>query len=132
MHAQLHYSAPEQVQAVIEQLGRTEDVIFSPSNRRLAVAGFRANKIAVFDIALSRTNGVSEVALPRVIEVHAPFLKEPHGICFLDERTLAVANRSGHVHIMDAPLPETPHDQCLATDRKSIKGGSTHFHGPRE
>jgi sugar lactone lactonase YvrE len=123
MHAQLHYSAPEQVQAVIEQLGRTEDVMFSPSNRRLAVAGFRANKIAVFDIDLSWKSGVCQIAIPRVIEVHAPFLAEPHGICFLDERTLAVANRSGHVHIMDAPFPETPHDQRSTIDRKCIKGG---------
>nr|WP_329689974.1 hypothetical protein [Caldimonas sp.] len=124
MHAQVPYAAPEPVQAVIEQLGRTEDVVFSPSNRRLAVAGFRANKIAVFDIVLSRTGAASTIDIPRVIEIHAPFLSEPHGVCFLDERTLAVANRSGHVHVMDAPPPRTSHDRFVAGDRKALRGGA--------
>lgn len=124
MIAQIQYAAPDPVDAVIKQLGRTEDVHFSPSNRRLAIAGFHANKIAVFDIALTRTNGVSEVAIPRVVELHAPFLTEPHGVCFLDEQTLAVANRSGHVHIFDAPMPRTPHERCVVTDRKSIRGNT--------
>ena len=124
MSAQIQYAAPAPVDAVIKQLGRTEDVVFSPSNKRLAIAGFRANKIAVFDIALTRKNGVSEVSIPRVMELHAPFLIEPHGICFLDEQTLAVANRGEFVHILDAPLPETPHEQCSVIARKTIRGGA--------
>jgi hypothetical protein len=124
MNSQISYSAPDPVEAVIKQMGRTEDVVFSPSNRRLAVAGFRANTIAVFDIALTRTDGAIGISIPRVIELYAPFLTEPHGVCFLDEQTLAVANRLGHVHIFDAPLPQTPHERHLVTHRKSILGGA--------
>ncbi|MEP7056406.1 MAG: hypothetical protein ABI809_01370 [Caldimonas sp.] len=123
MNAQIQYAAPEQVETVIKQLGRTEDVTFSPSNRRLAIAGFRANKIAVFDIALTATNGVPKISIPSVVELHAPFLKEPHGICFLNEQTLAVANRNGHVHIFDAPMPTTPREQRSVTAMKTIQGG---------
>lgn len=117
------YTAPAQVRAVVDDLGRTEDAVFSPSSRRLAIACFAANRIAVFDIALTRTNGVVDVSLPRVIELHAPLLQHPHGICFLDEQTLAVANRSGGVHIVDAPLPASLHDRREVADRQTLHGG---------
>jgi hypothetical protein len=42
------------VRAAVAALGRTEDVKFSPSNRRLAVAGFGDHKISVFDVSVKR------------------------------------------------------------------------------
>ena len=124
MTARLPYTAPAPVQTVIDKLGRTEDIVFSPSNRRLAIAAFGSNRITVLDIELTRTNGIPHIALPRAVELYAIFLKHPHGVCFLDEQTLAVANRSGHVHIVDAPLAETPHDQHWVADRKALLGGA--------
>ena len=124
MNARLPYTTPPPVQSVIDHLGPTEDIVFSPSNRRFAIAGFGANRIAVFDIALTRTHGTPAISLPRVIELCATFLKQPHGVCCLDEQTLAVANRDGLVHIVDAPLPQTEHDQHGVVDRKTLLGGA--------
>ena len=124
MTARLSYTAPAPVQAVIDRLGRTEDIVFSPSNRRLAIAAFGSNRIAVLDIELTRTNGIPHVALPRAVELFATSFKHPHGICFLDEETLAVANRSGQVHIVDAPLSQTPHDMHWVADRTTLRGGA--------
>jgi DNA-binding beta-propeller fold protein YncE len=124
MTARLPCTAAPPVQTVIDELGRTEDLVFSPSNRRFAVAGFGANRIAVFDIELTRTRGGSAVFLPRVVELQASFFKYPHGVCFLDEQTLAVANRNGQVHIVDAPPTGTPRDRQEVTDRMKLLGGA--------
>jgi hypothetical protein len=37
---EIDYDAPQHVRDAVVALGRTEDVKFSPSNRRMAVAGF--------------------------------------------------------------------------------------------
>ena len=46
------YSAPKYVDDVIAMLGRTEDIRFSPDNKRLAVVGFSRNAIAIFDVEI--------------------------------------------------------------------------------
>ena len=100
---EIGYTAPEGVQAVIDSLGRTEDVRFSPSNRRLAVAAFNNSRIAVFDIAIAAARGAVEVALTGVAEISSPSLNYPHGLDFIDEDTLAVASRKGDVAIFKLP-----------------------------
>ena len=131
MNPHIPFDASKEVAAVIRQLGRTEDVVFSPSNRRMAIAGFRANRIAVFDISVAGANGTFDVSLPRVVELDAPFLNEPHGICFLGENMLAVANRTGLVHLIDAPLSGSPHDKHSVASRMTIAGsGHALVHTP--
>ena len=49
----INYTASEQVRNVIESLGRTEDIKFSPNNKRLAVAGYNRKRIAVFDLGFN-------------------------------------------------------------------------------
>jgi len=41
------YVAPQRIREVVASLGRTEDVKFSPNNRRVAVAQLWNNKITV-------------------------------------------------------------------------------------
>jgi hypothetical protein len=48
----IEVSASPNVKAVLARLGRTEDVTFSPSGRRLAVAGFGHNTVLILDVAL--------------------------------------------------------------------------------
>jgi len=95
MSGAIQYTATDAAQRVIDGLGRTEDVQFSPTQRRLAVAGFHANRIAVFDVEIARVAGEPRVALNEVVEIDSATLKGPHGLCFLDEDTLVVANREG-------------------------------------
>jgi hypothetical protein len=55
MFLEIEYRASPRATDAIASLGRTEDVRFSPSNRRLAVAAFTRNRIAVFDIDIAST-----------------------------------------------------------------------------
>ena len=103
MSVEVQYSASAAAARAIADLGRTEDVQFSPSNRRLAVAAFHHNRIAVFEVEISRSAGKPQVALNSVVEIAAETLKGPHGLCFLDEDTLVVANREGSVEVYRVP-----------------------------
>ena len=47
---EIEFTARQSVNDVIASLGRTEDVCFSPSNRRVAVAAFIRHRVAFFDI----------------------------------------------------------------------------------
>ena len=122
MSAEVQYSASVAARRVIADIGRTEDVQFSPSNRRLAVAAFHNNRIAVFDIAISRSAGKPQVALDGVVEIEAETLKGPHGLCFLDEDTLVVANREGSVEVFSVPTAGAATNGSAIT-RRTIVGG---------
>lgn len=100
---EINYSAPDGVRAIIDSLGRTEDVRFSPSNRRLAVAAFRLNAIAVFDIDIEITRTGKKVVLTRGATYSASCLSYPHGVDFIDDDTIVVASRSGDIPILQLP-----------------------------
>src|SRR5512144_1482980 len=75
MVLELHYTAPQSVTDALASLGRTEDVRFSPSNRRLAVASFHRNPshevLPIAQWPADRTtllNGPGSVAVTRVEE----------------------------------------------------------------
>ena len=91
---------------VIAGLGRTEDVKFSPSNCRLAVACFEKNQIAIFDICISGAPYERKITLTDAAEISSPYLKCPHGIDFLDEERIIVANREGDATIFELPRGE--------------------------
>ena len=90
---QIAFDAPPDVREALGTLGRTEDVRFAPSGRRLALAGFRNDRIAVADVEIAGTT----VAITRLRELGSSSLHDPHGVDFLDEETLVVGNRKGGV-----------------------------------
>jgi DNA-binding beta-propeller fold protein YncE len=123
MEGQVRYSASVAARRVMASLGRTEDVKFSPSNRRLAVAGFHANKVAVFDADVRCAAHRIEIALTGAVEIEAATFCGPHGLCFLDEDTLAVANREGAVEVFGLPGADAaPSGAPVAT--RTIRGGA--------
>jgi DNA-binding beta-propeller fold protein YncE len=122
MSVEVPYSASEAARRAVAELGRTEDVQFSPSNRRLAVAAFHRNRIVVFDVAISRRAGKPQVALNGVVEIEAETLKGPHGLCFLDEDTLVVANREGSVEVFSVPAGSAA-PNADSTRRRTVPGG---------
>ena len=105
MSTRVSWSAGPRSQRVLGELGRTEDVVFSPSGQRLAVAGFHVNRIAVFTLRIAQREKTTSIRLAEVVELEASGLHGPHGLCFLDDATLAVANRGGRVEIYDVPSP---------------------------
>jgi len=100
---QIGFEAPENVREVIASLGRTEDVKFSPSNRRLAVVGHFTHKIAVFDLAIDPLRNPKSVIITGVTEISSSDLRSPHGIDFIDDHRIIVANRGGQACIFEIP-----------------------------
>ncbi len=94
------FAASDAVRAALAGIGRTEDVRFSPDNRRLAIAAFSSNAVYVFDVTASSM----QVGLGGVVALRSPTFRYPHGIDFLDNDTLAVASRGGVVDIVRIPL----------------------------
>lgn len=72
-------------------LGRTEDLAYSPSGRRLALVAFRHESIGLVEFA----HGDDEPV--HAVELTTPLMRHPHGVDFLDDDTLVVANRHGSV-----------------------------------
>jgi DNA-binding beta-propeller fold protein YncE len=100
---QIGYQATQAVERIIATLGRTEDIKFSPNNKRLAIAAFTNNTIAVFDIRLVVSSAGPHITLPRATEIRSSALQHPHGLDFIDDEHIIVANRDGDVSIFQLP-----------------------------
>jgi len=109
--------------AVIDGLGRTEDIVFSPDGRRLAIAGYLRNRIAVFDVAVVASSEGRKVVVNGVVVLSSATLENPHGLCFLDDGAIAVANRTGGVHVYEVP-PSAGDAVHRAIDPSQTIGGS--------
>jgi hypothetical protein len=89
-------------------MARTEDVKFSPDNRRLAVAGFGRDAVFLIDVVIVEdVDGPLRLSVTGFAELSSSSLHEPHGLCFLDDSTLVVANRAGEAPILKLP-PSSP------------------------
>ena len=104
------YDAPPAVRAAVEQIQRVEDVTFSPSNRRLAIADFDRDVIVIADVEITFVHEHGPcVAVTNVAEFSSPRFRDPHGVDFVDDDTIIVASREGSVtiHRVPRPTPET-------------------------
>ena len=97
------FEAPQHVRDTIASLGRTEDVKFSPSNQRIALVGYRVNKVAVVDVSIDRTSAGAKITLTDSAEIFSSRLRNPHGLDFIDDETLIVCSRKGDVPIFRLP-----------------------------
>lgn len=89
-----------QARAAVAALGRTEDVHWSPDGRQIAIAAFARNQVLL--LAVDCAAGV-RVCAPRWI-VCAQF-RMPHGVFWMDNHHLVVANRGGGVCVVAVPPP---------------------------
>lgn len=75
---------------------RTEDVAISPDGTRLAIPVYHTNTILI-----ARFNVIEDEDKGTVVDIFSanvvkpPDLAEPHGLTFLDDYTIIVANRDG-------------------------------------
>src|SRR5215212_2207416 len=106
MVSEIPYSGPQSVIDAIASLGRTEDIRFSPDNRRLAVAAFKRNRIFVFDIDIATSSGAAQIALTGAVELASTALQLPHGLDFIDDETLIVTSRGSDVALFKLPPGE--------------------------
>jgi hypothetical protein len=91
----IRYTAPKHVSDVVAALamGRAEDVKFSPNNRHLAVASYSRNKLVLFEVRIDASRSSKTIALTDVREFSSAYLRQPHGVQFIDDETIIVANR---------------------------------------
>ena len=96
--------APEDVSERLAALGRTEDVRLSPNGKRLAIACYATDRIAVADIVLT----TSEVRISRLELLSSSAIGEPHGVDFLDDQTMVVAGRRSGLAVFRLPAADAP------------------------
>jgi hypothetical protein len=123
---QIEFTASVEVQQALANLGRTEDVKFSPSNRCLAIAGYAKNKILVVDVEIVVSVAGKRVDLTDCVEMESSSLHGPHGLSFIDDETLVVANRSGMVPILKVPPRGTEGRKVSVSALGYIRGNALH------
>ena len=103
MGLSIPYAAPQTVMDAVASLGRSEDVRFSPNNRRLAVASFLKDRVLVFDIDITSSSGSTAVSLTGGVALSSSALRWPHGVDFIDDDTLIVTSRRRGVTLFTLP-----------------------------
>ncbi len=97
----LPLEASAETRLLLSGIGRTEDVNLSPSGRLVAIAEFLANRLVLLPLSIRECNGAPAISVGRGSVVSSAYLRQPHGLSFLDETLVVVANRRGHVAIFD-------------------------------
>jgi hypothetical protein len=109
----IRYEATPEVQKVIANLGRTEDIRFSPSKKILAIAAFGPSKIILLKIDIEAKSGRPKISITDYLEISSMAIEKPHGVTFIDEETLVVANRSQFISIFKVP--------CFKANEKEVE-----------
>ena len=97
---QVAFDAPPDVREALAGMGRTEDVRLSPSGRRLALACFARESIALVDVAIAVSPAGHRISVTGFDEFTSPSLRQPHGVDFVGDDTLVVANRASEVALI--------------------------------
>ena len=103
---QIDFKAGDAVRAALAEIGRTEDLRFSPDNRLLAIAGYARKRCLILRIDVETGPDGPGVTLHNFMELTSDSMGEVHGLDFIDDRTLAIANRDGLVAIFALPREE--------------------------
>jgi sugar lactone lactonase YvrE len=93
----------EAAESAVMSVGRTEDLRFSPDNRLLAITGFNQNSCLVLRVNIAASADGIVVSADDFVEITSRSLRYPHGLDFIDDETLVVANRGGGLSILRLP-----------------------------
>jgi DNA-binding beta-propeller fold protein YncE len=93
-------AAPE-VAAAIAAIGRTEDVALSPSGSTLALAAFNADALALVSFEQRLLDARPAIVVHSCTLVRVEGMHYPHGVAFLSDDTLVVANRHSELLLID-------------------------------
>jgi hypothetical protein len=118
----IEYTGTPKVVAALAGLGRTEDVKFSPDNRRLVILGYTRNRILVIDVEITCAPNGKAIKLTDCVEVESTDFQEPHGVCFLNDETIIVANRRGLAPVVRLPPRGTRGDVVNGSILATIEG----------
>ena len=121
--APIDFEASGAVRAALAALGRTEDVRFSPDNRLLAIAGFGRSRCLILRIDVTSGPDGPAISIGDHIEITSPGIGEVHGLDFIDNETIVVANRDGLVAVLRLPSGEFAGRHCHVETLREIRGG---------
>jgi len=120
--SQIDFKANDRIREVLANLGRTEDLRFSPDNRLLAIAGFGRSRCLILRIDIEHGPTGPRISIDDYMELTSAGIGEVHGIDFIDDRTLAIANRNGLVAILRLPEGELAGRRCRVEPVRQIRG----------
>lgn len=105
------FSAPERVMTAISGMDRTEEATFSPNGRLLAIALFELNRINLYSIDVLGEGPTRTIAISACVTLYSKVLLSPHGIAFIDDEHMTVANRDGGVSVFRIPADALQREQ---------------------
>ncbi|MEE9344437.1 MAG: hypothetical protein V3U88_02400 [Methylococcales bacterium] len=112
------FDASPDIKDVISKIGRTEDIKFSPDNKRLAVISYLDNQIYLFSIRIDSTSAKPAISILSFSRLLSTSLNHPHGVSFLDDDHIIVCNRDSGVCIFRIPSADEDWSQ---TDTKPLE-----------
>jgi hypothetical protein len=127
---EIEATGPAGVAEAISGLGRTEDLCFSPDGRRVAITCFHQRAIAVVDVEVSGGEASPSVVHTAITRLVAEELEQPHGVDWLDDRTLIVADRAGRIGLLAVPDPCVGEAVDVSVDLLGLDGEFAAIYGP--
>ncbi len=119
------------VRRALEEIGRTEDIRFSPDNRTLAIAAIRKKRCLLLRIAVRASATRPRVVIRDFLNVISSGISLVHGLDFIDNQTLAIANRDGFLSIIEFPLGNWSGRTCEVVPRMQMLGSpGSEVHSP--
>jgi hypothetical protein len=118
---QIPFAANSDVLSAIDRIGRTEDLHFSPDNSRLAIAGFNQDRILVLEIDIRCHLENGSITVIDFLEVTSNAFSRPHGLYWIDNQTIIVANRNGEVPIFRIPTDKPRSKAAEITPTQTIR-----------
>jgi len=100
---EISFETTSEILATLNAIGRTEDLAFSPDNSKLAIASYELNKVLIFDIEVNTLLLEPKVFLSNLCEINSSSITLPHGIAWINNETIIVANRVSNAVIIKLP-----------------------------
>ena len=119
----IDFKASDPVRAALAAIGRTEDIRFSPDNKLLAIAGFARNRCLILHVDVKLAATGPEVTVQDFLELTSDSMGGVHGLDFIDDGTLVIANRDGVVSILPLPAGDLAGRHCKVESLRDIRGG---------
>lgn len=99
----IKYETTSKIQSVISKIGRTEDVKFSPDNKRFAITELYEKSIHLFSFEIDSIGCSPKIRITNYTLLKSKSFNHPHGLCFLDNNHIVVCNRKGGISIVKIP-----------------------------
>ncbi len=100
----MEFAATQPVRDAVAAIGRTEDLCLSPDGRCLAVAGINADRVLFLNLSFTGAEQrPGSVMASSYMVLRSSSFHYPHGLTWITDEKLVVANRSGDVCLIDVP-----------------------------